>query len=64
MNKYYDQEYLKNTVSGLILELYDLDVWSVYNDDEYNEEVDELRKIVDRISKKAGVASPKKEKHE
>ena len=62
MNKFYDQEYLGNTVIGLFSDLHDLDKWSVYNGDEYNEEVDELRRIVDKIAQKAGIVSISKKK--
>ena len=62
MNKYYDQEFLGNIIFGLLSELRDLDTWSVHNDDEYNEEVDELRKIVDKIAEKVGMVSISKKK--
>ena len=62
MDKHYDEQYLEFTVVGLLDGLRDLDTWSAYNDDEYNEEVDELRKIVDRIAKKAGMVSLSKRK--
>jgi hypothetical protein len=45
----YNTKYLKTTLLILEDNLGDLDKWSVYNGDKFNEEVSRLRKIVETM---------------
>jgi hypothetical protein len=48
----YDQEYLKLIISTLENSIDDLDKWSVHNEDEFNEQVESLRIILNAVKKK------------
>lgn len=48
----YDQEFLANTIFGLIKDIDDLSKWSVYNDDKFNEEIAELQELIEELNKK------------
>jgi hypothetical protein len=49
MNDLYDQKYLKLTIQVLKDNIHDLSLWSVYNEDKYNEEVSALEKHIKHI---------------
>ncbi len=51
----YDEDFFKSTLSLLQSELDDLDTWSVYNQDKYNDEISIIRKALELI---------KEDKHE
>lgn len=45
----YDEEFLKSTLSLLQSELDDLDTWSVYNEDKFNDEISIIRNAIELI---------------
>lgn len=45
----YNKIYLKELLETLRWDIADLDEWSVHNDDRYNEEIDQLKKIFLKI---------------
>lgn len=42
----YNQKYLKTTIRILEKDLEDLEMWSVYNQDKFNNEVSELKTMI------------------
>ena len=51
-NLYYSKQYLKDTIYLLNPEIEDLETWSAYNDDKYNEEIADIRKAFEKLKKK------------
>ena len=45
----YDQEWLESTLISLEADLEDLDIWSVYNLDKYNEEIYTIKQALQAI---------------
>jgi len=52
MNTDYNATYLASTLITLQGDLQDLGKWSVYNDDEYNEEITLLKETLSKIVNK------------
>ena len=50
--KYYNKKYLIDTIYLLTPEIEDLETWSAYNDDKYNEEIADIRKAFEKLKKK------------
>ena len=50
--KYYTKKYLIDSIYLLNPEIEDLETWSAYNDDKYNEEIADIRKAFERLAKK------------
>ena len=51
-NLYYSKQYLKDTLFMINSEIEDLETWSAYNDDKYNEEIADIRKAFEKLKKK------------
>lgn len=49
MVELYDKEFLEITLRVLETDLDDLESWSVYNEDQYNEKIYEIRKAIEDI---------------
>lgn len=52
MKNIYTKEFLKNTLDMIGDNLSDLEMWSTYNDDEFNEEIADLEKALRKIKEK------------
>lgn len=52
----YDNEYLNNTLYMLNAELRDMETWSAYNNDKYNEEIGKIRELIQKITIKESEA--------
>jgi hypothetical protein len=49
MTELYNKEFLEITLRVLESDLDDLESWSVYNEDQYNEEIYKIRKALEEI---------------
>ena len=50
--KYYTKKYLIDSIYLLNPEIEDLETWSAYNDDKYNEEIADIRKAFEKLKEK------------
>jgi len=50
----YDEKFLKSSVALLESELADINTWSVYNDDKYNEEIQWIKVTVTKLKDQMG----------
>ena len=49
MSELYNKEFLTITLKVLESDLDDLESWSIYNEDQYNEEIYKIRKAIEEI---------------